>query len=321
MPAPAISFGWSNVNNNLELCVLSIDAEHKNHLWLWQNDHYRELAIPAEEGSPEPRTLNDRTEIMGISLNVPNSPVGHGFIWRRGQFEDVTPPAGEALVDVVDMNNRDQVVGHVSDTLGIHPRVWEEGHFFDLPVLPGGAPVNSWNGTEVRAINDGGIAVGYSSDSEEVLHPLPVMWVSRALVQLPLPDNATDGSAYNINNRNHIVGVGNHFSEFPQEVLLWRNGGVEILPLPVGLTSRVEPRAINSDDQIVGFAAGASGARAVLWDHGAAYDLNSLVREHDPLKQSVTFVLAESINDEGVISASANDPTGRPHLYLLIPEG
>ena len=312
-------FQPTQVNRKLEIAVSENSAQ--NHLWLGKSGHYRDLAIPASEGTVEVRGLNDNSEILGLGFHDPNAGFDHGFIWRHGQFEDLTPPSGTTAIDVVDINNRDQVVGYLTDSANqTRPVLWEEGHFSNLPVLPGGVPTNWWNGTEVYQINDAGVAVGHSNTSQ-LLQPIPVMWLYGVLRQLPLPENGNNGVAYAINNRNHAVGVANLFfidASVPQEPLLWRDGGVTILPLPTGDTLPVTT-SINDCDEIVGYAAADGLYQALLWEHGAVYDLHSLVSDSDPLKQTVTLQLAERILDSGVIEVFGYTGS-QSGFYLLIPE-
>lgn len=307
------------INRKHQIAV-SMDSEQQNHLWLGSNGQYRELAIPASEGTVEVRALNDRSEILGLGFHDHNVGFDHGFIWRCGRFEDLTPPSGTTAIDLVDINNRDQVVGYLTDTAyHTRPVIWQEGHFSDLPVLPGGVPGNWWNGTAVYQINDAGMAVGHSSFSDS-LRPVPVVWLSGAIRQLPLPDNGQDGYASAINNRGHIVGVANLFVDpgVPQEPLFWRDGGVTTLPIPAGTTLPVTT-AINDRDEIVGYATASSGlSQVLLWDHGAVYDVLSLVSDSDPLKAGLELLIAQTILDSGVIEVLAHNGS-HYGFFLLIP--
>jgi uncharacterized membrane protein len=313
-------FQPTTINRKLQIAV-SMDSEQQNHLWLGSNGQYRELAIPANEGTVEVRALNDRSEILGLGFHDPNIGFDHGFIWRGGQFEDLTPPAGTTAIELVDINNRDQVIGYLTDSDShTRPVLWEQGHFSDLPVLAGGVPGNWWNGTAVYQINDAGIAVGHGSVSE-TLQPLPVVWLSGAIRQLPLPENGHNGVAYAINNLDHIVGVANLFfvdPSVPQEPLFWHDGGVTILPIPEGDTVPVT-NAINDRDEIVGSAATPSGlSQVLLWEHGAVYDVLSLVSDSDPLKQGLELLTAERILNSGAIEVFGHNGSTYG-FYLLIP--
>jgi hypothetical protein len=56
-----------------------------------------------------------------------------------------------------------------------------------------------------------------------------------------------------------------------------------------------------------------------LWEHGAVYDLHSLVSDSDSLKQTVVFQAAERILDSGAIEVFGYNGS-QYGFYLLIPE-
>jgi hypothetical protein len=321
VPPAAFGFGITNFNQKRETAVTTNDADFKARIWLGKIGRYRLVPIPAEEGSASAHALNDRSEILGRTSGTEGHP-GHWFIWRRGQFEFLTPPPGIAWLDLRDMNNRNQIVGFMGDGPDFQrPVIWEEGHFSNLPVLT--EELNAaYNLQDVTQINDAGVAVGTSSVVRaDMLVPVPVMWLNGVIQQLPLPGSGYDvGHALAINKRNHIVGYARNDSSGESRPVLWRDGQVTSLPMPPG-ERRASALVLNDRGQILGVAGPPlSTSRALYWEHGAVYDLMSLVSDRDPLKQQVSFVYPQQILNSGEILLQGSGPDGNPGYFLLIPE-
>jgi probable HAF family extracellular repeat protein len=112
--------------------------------------------------------------------------------------------------------------------------------------------------SEVRDVNDGGIAVG-EADRPVEQRSVAVWWNSAGTIQ-QLADGI-DGSAYGINNANTIVG-----SVFAghQQAVRWQGGQISRLDNPLGGASGA--RGINDGGVIVGNASGSDGRTfAVKW--------------------------------------------------------
>jgi len=318
LPAPA-NVQTGDLNDKGAVPLTAYDADGAAHIYVWRNGKARDLGTPEGEGTYtfSVNGINDRNEITGSTLSA-NSPP-HGFIWRHGQFEDIGHPAGANYsLTLFKINLRGQIIGYAAvDSETVNPILWEAGHFTVLPELPGGQTNNGPGGTAVNDINDHGIIVGKSgSDPDD--RPKPVMWENGAISRLPLPANADSAEADGINNRGHIVGFANEYTDFPQtdpeEPLFWHDGVVTVLPIP---SDRQQAYAfgINDSDQIVGFA-----GYAVLWQQGIAYNLNTLIRSDDPYKPYVSLILAGVINNRGQILATGIDSrTGAYGSYLLTP--
>ena len=298
--------------------VTAYDASFTTpHIYAWRNGAARDLGTPQGEGTYtfSVNGINDRNEIVGSTLSADSPP--HGFIWRRGQFEDIGHPAGANYsLTLGKINRRDQIIGYAAiDAETVNPILWEEGHFTVLPELPGGQTNNGPGGTAVNDINAAGVIVGKSgADPDD--RPEPVMWRDGVISRLPLPANADSAEADGINNLNHAAGYANEFTDFPQtdpeEPLFWHDGLVTVLPIPSG-SQQAFAFAINDSDQIVG-----SANYAVLWQHGVAYNLNTLIRNGDPSKPYVTLAYASLINNRGQIVAGGSDSrTGVSGTYLL----
>src|SRR4051794_17572155 len=106
-----------------------------------------------------------------------------------------------------DINASGQVAGYIADDLGDdpcsfevkagqtgahHAATWVGG---ELQVLPGGDAEFSY----AIAINDSGVIVGAIAN-------MPVLWRDGVLEELPLPSEATQGSATGINASGQVIG-------------------------------------------------------------------------------------------------------------------
>jgi probable HAF family extracellular repeat protein len=75
---------------------------------------------------------------------------------------------------------------------------------------------------------------------------------------------------------------------------------------------------MNDKGQIVGTSSDSSGnSRAVLWEDGAIYDLNTLI----PPSSNLDLFYGGDINDAGVIAGQALDTTsGNSPAFVATPE-
>jgi probable HAF family extracellular repeat protein len=117
------------------------------------------------------------------------------------------------------INDKGQVVGisglcsnAVGGASAKHALIWEDGIPTDLGTLGGGA----WR-TPV-AINNQGTVVGFanaSGDEDAGLDPTAFIWTS-ATGMVPIPPIGSDTTdiAYDINNKNQVVGVSNFSRAF-----------------------------------------------------------------------------------------------------------
>ena len=144
---------------------------------LWHNDHMTRLP-----GSPS--DINNRGQVAGV-MDVNGAP--GAFLWQRGRYRTLTAPGSEIL-DVVDLNDRGWVLG--------------------IDYTAGGALL--WNpqlaylgiSGEVRALNDAGLVVGTTWDSD--FTPRGLLWRAGHVADL----TALGGPAFpsDINDRGQILG-------------------------------------------------------------------------------------------------------------------
>lgn len=210
-------------------------------------------------------------------------------LWHRGEPILIPPQIPRAL-SPVRINNRHQILFEA----GV---LWNRGTFTDFELPPGGIGV-------AEDLNDFGESVGHTAANAETRAAL---WdEDGSLEGLGVPPGFQHSLAAALNDRREVVGTAFGATE---RAALWRRGTWQILPFiqegDLGSTAR----DINFWGHIVGFERipGQSDTAAVLWMHGRAFKLQSLIRKGDPLAPYVTLIQAQRINDWGQILALGLD--------------
>jgi probable HAF family extracellular repeat protein len=126
------------------------------------------------------------------------------------------------------------------------------------------------------------------------------------------------GSADNVNEEGHVVGISSHPDDESYNAVLWRGSEFVDLGTLAG-DSCSQPFRINSHDQIVGISAPCnfSSTRAFLWEKGEMVDLNMLI----PADPGIQLVYAGWINEDGEIAAQGILTNGEARAVLLVPDG
>ena len=239
-----------------------------------------------------------------------------GFAWKWGALRAL-PTLGGNNGFAAGANNREEIFGWaenaVHDPTCVAPQVlqfrgviWGPGkrHIRELAPLPGDSS------SAATAINDQGQAVGISGLCDQAVgrHTAKhaVLWERNGNVK---DLGNLGGTSWNtpmaINQRGDVVGFAGEPGDDDGNVLhafLWtRHDGMQALGTLPGHVSS-EAHAINERGQIVGTSCDAAGAcRAVLWQNGAVFDLNSLVASG----ATATLTTAQDINDLGEITGRA----------------
>jgi len=166
------------------------------------------------------------------------------------------------------INEKGMIVGWGDYSTGPKARLWigDRDHRIDA---------HTHNGTAFD-INEAGEVAGGGTGEREAYRAF--RWRNgRTLLPLQGERRASGSVAYGINDRGEIVGETG--SEKP---FLWSRGTVTYLPtLPGAVDSSA--RRINRHGQVVGWSTDVPRdeelvtARAVLWQSGRAYDLNTLI--------------------------------------------
>jgi uncharacterized membrane protein len=228
-------------------------------------------------------------------------------------------------------NNQGQIVGWAQSAfedpscvgdavLQFLPVVWDASTGQIAATLPTIAGDSSGS---ALAINDDGKVVGISGDCDQAVgrHSArhAVIWENG--VPTPMGDLGADtwNTPISINHRGEVVG----FAGIPNGeedvenfgAFYWtKEGGIKPLP-GLGTDPHSEAWAINERGQAVGVSCG-NVCSAVLWENGAAQDLNEFVQA----EYRGHLRTARHINDRGVITGQSVDPdTGERRAYIAIP--
>lgn len=267
--------------------------------------------------------INDQGQVAGDSSNGVADPFSffgwgtqtRGFIWENGKMTDLGTLGGTDTVEYV-MNQHGQIAGWSytnatpSPATGLpttDPFLWQKGHMQDLGTLGGTFGVTDW-------MNDRGEVVGMSDlAGDRSFHPF--LWNGRNMLDLGTLGGDT-GEAYWVNNAGHAVGHAD-LPDGTHHGFLWADGVMRDL-VPVNDAPCSNTFSINNLDEAVGNVTNCYGHElgAVLWYHGSAYDLNSLIAPSQLHLDS-----AEYISDKGEIVGHGTLPNGDKRIFLLIPTG
>jgi probable HAF family extracellular repeat protein len=315
------------------------------HAVLWKDGQISDLGTlggSVSSGSG----INALGQVAGFALNAIPDPVSiyhfqlsesvngtqtRAFLWQNGVMQDLGtlggPDAWSNFVNdagqVTGFSYTDSAINPVTGVPTTHPFLWDPKRgMTDLGSL-GGTLAGSEPAGFQGAINNLGQVVGASTLAGDlVFHPF--LWTNPG----PMQDLGTLGgdnaSASGVNDAGQVIGV----SDLPGNVyhaFLFNSGVMNDLRTLNG-DSFSTASSINASGQIVGQSCHEPCVnhfqnRAVLWENGAIFDLNTLVRGGH---SGLTLSLALVINDQGEIAG-----IGRPvgcladsacgHAFVLIP--
>jgi probable HAF family extracellular repeat protein len=138
------------------------------HAFRWSDGRVIDLG-PADSWDSGAEAISNRGTVAGYSVPAGSTnPISHPTLWRGGTALDIGT-AGGLLGEAYGVNDRGQVVGSVSGG----PFVWQRGTFTILPVLSS-TPTLAPRATDV---NEAGVVVGYSDDSDAPGGPISVVWL------------------------------------------------------------------------------------------------------------------------------------------------
>jgi uncharacterized membrane protein len=171
---------------------------------------------------------------------------------------------------------------------------------------------------EPRAINNHGVAVGVTFESEFSTAPRPFRHESGS-VQYLIGDGWPGGLPFAINDRGQVGGIYTPQSTpamYPT-AFIWDSGNVTSIGVLSPLWTSVG-RGLNNLGEMVGFGHDPSSAgteTAFLWRNGSLWKLSDLV------VGSWVIIQATAINDRSQITAVARDPeSGAMRAVLLVRE-
>jgi probable HAF family extracellular repeat protein len=256
-------------------------------------DPYAKLFIPYPSATQLRATLWQGGKLRNLgTLGGPDS-VG-GFVNQRGQV------AGESFTNF----KKNPATGLPT----MDPFLWQHGVMKDLGTLGGTFGLTNW-------INSRGEVVGQSDLSgDQTFHPF--LWNGRRLVDLGTL-GGDNGGAFWISDSGMVAGAADVPGSQAHHGFLWKNGTMQDLP-PTGGAPCSNAWAVNARGQAVGNNTDCQGnsLAAVLWEHGSAYDLNTLIGRF-PVHLAEAFY----INGRGQIACLGTLPNGNLRVVLLVPAG
>jgi probable HAF family extracellular repeat protein len=254
-------------------------------------------------------------------------------VWELGVMR-LLPLLGGDNSFATGANNHRQIVGwsqkDVVDSTCATPQVlqfraviWGPGADQIRELLP--LPLPGHTSSAATAINDSGQVVGISGRCDQAVgrHTArhAVLWENGQPTNIGDFGSVTWNTPMAINERGDVVGFAGTPGEDPDnpvfQAFLWTRGrGIRRLdPLPD--FPAAEAHGINEWRVIVGSSCAGADCRAVVWQtNGDVTDLNELVA---PGYRNV-LVNAQDINDDGLITGRAFDPTTQTfQAFVAVP--
>ncbi len=295
------------INDSGKIVGVANDATGAYRTVQWVNGQISIIAdLSANGGLCVPEDLNDAGESVG------RQPISgffsYGIYWDAQNNPSALPglPSGSAALNTAHaINASGQVVGRAKEggpNYWGHAAVWFQGSLqTDLGFMGGG------NFSEAYGLNDFGAVVGVASIANTNQHAF--LWQAGQYTDLGTWIGAGASSkAYAINNLGDVVGLNANVAS------LWRNGAVQALPMPAGISAFTPVIDINDAGDMI--ATGSKGYPievGVLWRNGVPIDLGTL--------PGGTISRARRINAAGEIVGEAQSASGFYHAvkWTLTP--
>ncbi len=259
--------------------------------------------------------------------------IAPGFAWTIGGRDDFGLQAGLPLITEVTAMSSDGAAVVGSSGSGNFQRAFVysgPGTYQEI------APVGGYPATAANGISgDGSIVVGYLKvpqagvaeafrwTAQGGLQRLGVAFTwtqATGMVTLPNLGGSADGTARAVNSDGSIV-VGE--SGQISHAVMWRDGQVADLGLPLGLIGYGEAFAVNdSGTVVVGYAHGTS-SRATIWTpaFGMEYLSDYLLRNGVAVPADWTLLQATAVSADGltITGWGSNSSTGGEGFVVTIP--
>jgi len=313
---------------------------------LWQHGEITDLGTLPEGGyESEANAVNSAGQVVGAALNtIPDAnSMQAGTFWLWGGSGGINPPypyqtraflwdkqkgmqdlgtlPGGTDAQALFINERGQAVGwsYTSSTPGAvcgfalttGSFIWDEKH--------GMKDIGGFGGTCTIAadLNNQGQIVGLSSVTGDA-SSRPFLW-DGSIHDLGGSLGGDASAATAINNDGEAVGYAFFPGNTVYHATLWRHVGKMTDLGTLGTDPCSYSTSINADEQVVGGSLpdcnNSDSTRAVLWEDGSMFDLNTLIPPVSALYLRYTY----TINSRGEIAGEGVDGSGNGHAFLLIP--
>lgn len=303
--------------------------------------------LPGGPDDSRANGMNDLGQVVGSSRFADGFPFTSrgGFFWSAGTMTDLGRLPGDIDFWTANgVNNDGIVVGERQSTsTSFQALRWDRrtGEVVVLPELSGtgsteAEAVNSmgqivgrsrgmaalWSGDNVSAlaplpdfvasaardINDLGLVVGISENSEGLR---ATMWntLNDTVVDLgDFPGGPDFSQAWAINNLGQVVGTGQ--TDSGGRAFLWQDGVLRDI-------GNFGPRGINDETYVVGIGSDETGRAGILWHETfGAHNIHDLV---DASADGWRLENAFDINAANQIAGYGRDPDGNLRAFLLTP--
>ncbi len=257
--------------------------------------------------------INNSGQITGYSYDT-NTDISNTFLYSGGKLVDISNvslfPGGS---DGTGINGAGQICGYgwPANSTNTHAFLFSGGTTVDLGTLGGDESV-------AEAIDGAGEVVGQSAAADGTTHAF--LYSGGKMHDLGIPSGDNASSAIAVSESGLILGelgVGAGI-----DVGIYKDG--EWTDVGTGM----QPTSINNAGQIVGWSVipGVySGPKAkrrhaqeigVVSVNGTFTNLNTLI----PSGSGLTIIMAEAINNSGLILCDATTPDDETHAVLLTPK-
>jgi len=282
------------INNTGKIVGMAYDAVGALTTVQWVNGQISPISGLGASAASVPEDIDDAGEIAG-TLRISNREY-MGIYWNalNNPFQLPAIPGGTPiLVRAHAINASGQIAGlgqEGSPNYWGHAAVWLGNSFqTDLGFMGGG------HYSEAYGINDLGDVVGVAEVASTAQHAF--LWREGQYTDLSSWGGGASSIAYAINNHGEIVGLNGGVAS------LWKDGTVQALPVPPGVSVYTPAIDINDAGDII--ATGSKGYPfdvGVLWRNGAPIDLGTL--------PGGTISRARRLNARGEVVGEANASSG-----------
>ena len=275
-----------DINNIGEVVGVSSDATGLNRRVIWRDGVIVDTLPQPGSATAKALQLNENRQFVGFATATVGG-IGYGVYWDHGTAIKLQPLPGTTASGAAanGINGFGDVAGGGTGGGGTvpayqHAGIWRNGVLLrDIGVIPGG------NYSMANDINDVGQVTGTSTAGGTGARQYAFRWQNGVFTVLPdLPGAFLQSAGFSINARGDVAGQSNG-----GEPVVWKNGTVQALPLPMRLANRVYE--INDSGDVVGTV----GTLGVLWRNGQYVPL-------DPWPgAAVKSSSARGINNAGVV--------------------
>lgn len=232
--------------------------------------------------------VSDAGKVVGESTTPSDGINMRAVSWILGAVRDLGGLAtvnNESFARAVNAYGLTGGASYAADR-GFRPVIWRDG--------PRELPVDGRGFSMVSAINEAGVAVGYSTFGFSTSNYFGAVWHADGRVGLLAGPGGAQSQATDINNHGKVIGFSHDFRP-----LSWQDGRVTELPSLGGYSGAAN--GINDRDEIVGYSALPDGAiRGALWRDGRVFQLDTLL---DDEGAGIAIGEAFAINRGGQITA------------------